>query len=96
VRDTNKDPNSNCEESILQKLLDEIEQDRDRLHLQAHLLKADAKDEWDKIEKKWHHFKGHTHHVGQEARVASKDLLAATQILAEEIKNGYKRIMRSL
>ncbi|MFT4941301.1 MAG: hypothetical protein ACI88A_004369 [Paraglaciecola sp.] len=87
--------NSN-EDSVLQKLMGEIEQDRERLKLQAHLLKADTKDEWDKVEKKWHHFKGHSHHVGQEARVASKDLLAATQILAEEIKVAYKRIMRSL
>ena len=38
-------------DSILEKLLGEIEQDRDRLKLQAHLLKADAKEEWDKIEK---------------------------------------------
>jgi hypothetical protein len=83
-------------DSILEKLLGEIEQDRDRLKLQAHLFKADAKDEWDKIEKKWHHFKGHSNHVSKEAKGASKDLLAATQILAEEIKAGYKRIMRSL
>ena len=96
MSDTDKGVKNSNEDSILQKLLGEIEQDRDRLELQAHLLKADAKDEWDKIEKKWHHFKGHSHHVSQEARVASKDLFAATQILAEEIKAGYKRIMRSL
>lgn len=82
--------------SILDKLFSEIEQDRDRLNLQAHLLKADAKDEWDKVEKKWHQFKGNTQHVGHEAKEASKDLLAATQLLGEEIKAGYKRIIGSL
>jgi hypothetical protein len=96
MSNTASDGKNTGKDSILEKLLGEIEQDRDRLKLQAHLLKADAKDEWDKIEKKWHHFKGHSHHVSNEAKGASKDFLAATQILAEEIKAGYKRIMRSL
>ena len=88
--------NDNTDGSLLHKLLGEIEQDRDRLKLQAHLLKADAKDEWDKIEKKWHHFKGSTQHVGYEATEVSKDLFAATQLLGEEIKAAYKRIIGSL
>jgi hypothetical protein len=82
--------------SMLDKLFAEVEQDRDRLKLQAHLFKADAKDEWDKIEKKWHQFKGNTQHVGHEAKEASKGLLAATQLLGEGIKAGYKRIIGSL
>jgi hypothetical protein len=82
--------------SMLDQLFSEIEQDRDRLKLQAHLFKADATDEWDKIEKKWHQLKGNTQHVGQEAKEVSKDLLAATQLLGEEIKTGYKRIFKSL
>lgn len=81
--------------SMLDKLFAELEQDRDRLKLQAHLFKADAKDEWDKVEKKWHKFKGNSQHVGHEAKLASKDLLAATELLGEEIKAGYKRIMNS-
>ena len=84
------------DESILQKLLGEIEQDRDRLSLHAHLLKADAKDEWDKVEKKWHHFKGNTQHVAHETKHVSTDLFAATQLLGEEIKVGLKRIIKSL
>jgi hypothetical protein len=90
------DGKNTSNDSILEKLFGEIEQDRDRLKLQTHLFKADVKDEWDKIEKKWHHFKGHSNHVSKEAKGVSKDLFAATQILAEEIKAGYKRIMRAL
>lgn len=81
--------------SMLDKLFNELEQDRDRLKLQAHLFKADAKDEWDKVEKKWHQFKGNSQHAGHEAKTASKDLLAATELLGGEIKAAYKRIMGS-
>ena len=90
------DSNTTNKEGILDKMLGEIEQDRDRLKLQAHLFKADAQDEWDKIEKKWHQLKGNTQHVGHETVEVSKDLLAATQLLGEEIKAGYKRIIGSL
>jgi hypothetical protein len=83
-------------DSILNKLLGEIEQERDEMKLQAHLFKADAKDEWDKIEKKWHQLKSNSQHVGLETKQVSKDLYAATQLLGDEIKAGYKRIIRSL
>lgn len=90
------DANTHHKEGILNKLLGEIEQDRDELKLQAHLFKADAKDEWDKIEKKWHQLKSNSQHVGHETKEVSKDLFAATQLLGEEIKAGYKRILGSL
>jgi hypothetical protein len=83
-------------DSLLHKLVGELEQDRDRLMLQAHLFKADAKDEWDKMEKKWHQFKGNTQHVGHESKEASKGIFTATQLLGEEIKASYTRIKKSL
>jgi hypothetical protein len=96
MSDTDKNQQSTTSDNILQKLLGEIQQDRDELKLQAHLFKVEAKDEWDEIEKKWHHFKVSTQHVGHETKEVSKDLLAATQLLGEEINAGLKRIIKSL
>lgn len=83
-------------DNMFDKLLNELQQNRDELKLQAHLFKADTKDEWDALEKKWHHFKGSARHLGYEAKASSKDVLAATQLLGEELKASYKRIFKSL
>lgn len=82
--------------TVLTKLKDEIEQDRDELILKAYLLKADTKDEIEKLEKKWREFKGHSRQVGEEAKKTSEDVLAAASLLGQELKAGYKRIVKSL
>jgi ATP-dependent Clp protease ATP-binding subunit ClpA len=56
--------NETNEKTIFNKLLSELEQKRDELKLQAHFFKKGTKDEWEMLEKKWHHFKGSAHHVG--------------------------------
>lgn len=87
--------NETNEKTIFNKLLSELEQKRDELKLQAHFFKKETKDEWEMLEKKWHHFKGSAHHVGHEGKEASKDIFAATQLLGEELKASYKRIVDS-
>jgi hypothetical protein len=82
--------------TILTNLKDEIEQDRDELILKAYLLKANTKDEIEKLEKQWHQFKGHSQQVVYEAKKASGDIFTATKLLGEELKTGYKRIVKSL
>jgi hypothetical protein len=88
--------NNTIKDSTLNKLIGELEQNRDELKLKAHLFKEETKDEWLALEKKWHHFKGSARHLGYQAKVASGDISAATQLLGEEIKTGYKRIIKSL
>jgi len=90
------DSENDNKDSLLDKVVKEIEQDRDRLKLRLHLMKAEAKEEWEKTEKKWHHLKGNASHVSHEASEASKETYAALQLLGQEIKNGYKRIIKSL
>ncbi|GAA0859316.1 hypothetical protein [Aliiglaciecola litoralis] len=84
------------DKSMFDKLVGDIEQNRDELKLQAHLFKKETKDEWEALEKKWHHFKGSARHASIEAQAASKDVFAATQLLGEELKASYKRIVKSL
>lgn len=81
---------------ILTKLTQDIEQNRDELILKAYLLKADTKDEIEKLEKKWGEFKQHSHQVKHETQKATDDIVAATKLLGEELIEGYKRIVRSL
>lgn len=78
--------------SDLDRLVDELRTQRDELQLRIHLAKADAKDEWAKIEKKWGHLRGRLDVIGAEAKDAGQDVLAAARLVAREIKDGYARV----
>lgn len=78
--------------SDLDRLVGELQTQRDELKLRLHLAKADAKEEWEKLEKKWEHLRGKLTVVGNEAKEAGKDVLAATRLVARELKEGYERI----
>jgi hypothetical protein len=78
----------------LQRLADELRHQRDELKLKLHLAKADAKDEWEVIEKKWEHARGRLAVIGKEAGAASKDVREAARLVLDEIKAGYQRIRK--
>ena len=80
----------------LERLIEEVKPERDEMFVKAHLLKADAKDEWEKVEKNWEHFRSKANLVGKEAKDASGDVAAAAKLLGEELMNSMKRIKRSL
>jgi SMC interacting uncharacterized protein involved in chromosome segregation len=76
----------------LDRMVAELQTQRDELRVRLHLAKAEAKEEWEKLEKKWDHLRGRLEVVGREAKDASKDVLTATRLLAREIKEGYDRV----
>lgn len=76
----------------LDSLLDELKQLRDELKLKMHLAKAEAKDEWDALEKKWGQLKPQLDSVQDEASKASKNVLAALELGVDELREGYRRI----
>lgn len=80
----------------MEKLLADMHRERDELIVQAHLLKAEAKNEWEKVEKDWEHFKAKAEQVGAEAHEASGDVAAAAKLLGEELKQSYVRIKKLL
>lgn len=73
-------------------LLDELKQLRDELRLKVHLGKAEAKEEWEALEKKWDQLKPQLDTVQDEASKASKNVLAALELGVEELREGYRRI----
>ena len=80
----------------LVKLLQDLKHERDELNVQMHLAKAEARDEWRRMEEKWKHFHGKATAVGEVAADSSKDVEAATRILGEELKKGYVRIRKAI
>ena len=80
----------------VEKILEQVKQERDEIVLKAHLLKADAKDEWHKVDKQWEHFMSKAGQVGKEAKGASGDVSAAAKLLGEEVMKSFQRIRKSL
>lgn len=79
-------------EQRLEVLKHDLRQARDELRVQMHLAKADARDEWDKLEGKWEDFERRLDKVEDAAEDAAEDIGDALSSLGEEIKAGYQRI----
>lgn len=74
----------------------EIEQLRDEIKLKAHLGKAEAKDEVEKLEKNWNAFLSKYKPLADEAGKTAENTEAALGTAAEELKAGYERLRKLL
>lgn len=78
--------------SSLENLKASIEQLRDEIVLKAHLGKAEARDELEKLEGQWEHFLADYKPITDEAGKTADNTAAALRLAAEELKAGYKKI----
>lgn len=76
----------------LQKLLQQLETERDELKLKLGLAKLEAREEWGELERKMDSLRGRLKVLGGEAREASGDVADAASALAAEIKEGFQRL----
>ena len=72
-----------------------LKSQRDELALKVHLGKADAKDEWERLEKKFAALTAQMKPVGKVVGETAGDVGSALELAAEEIKKGFERL-RSL
>lgn len=80
----------------LQRLLQQLETERDELRLKLGLAKLEARDEWQEVEKKMESLRGRLRVAGGEAREASGEVASAARSLADEIKEGFARVRKLL
>jgi hypothetical protein len=80
----------------LEKLAESLKQQRDELQLKMHLLNLEAREEWEKAEQNWQHFRSKTEELGRAGAEASKDVGAAVKLLGEELRHAYERVRKSL
>ncbi len=78
----------------LDALKESIEQLRDEIKLKAHLGKAEAVEELEKLEKKWDSFLEQYKPVAEEAGKTAENTGTALGLVADEIKAGYERIRK--
>ena len=80
----------------LKQLAAQLKVERDALHLQAHLLKLELRDEWHETEKKWEQLNQKLQRAGAEGVASGQEIGAAARLLGEELKSAYARINRQL
>ncbi len=78
------------------KALDHLKQQRDELQVQLHLAKADAKDEWARLETQWDEIKPKLEAAREEVGKTAESVGAALGIAIEELKKGYERLRSRL
>lgn len=78
------------------KALEHFKQQRDELQVKLHLAKADAKDEWDRLENQWEEIRPKLEAAGEEAGRTAESVGAALGLAIDELKKGYERLRSRL
>lgn len=69
---------------------------RDELRLQLKLAKADARDDWRRLEDTWQRVEEEIKRIGDHSKEPVKDMGAAARSLIGELKHGYARVKAQL
>ncbi|MBS0151952.1 MAG: hypothetical protein JSR31_13515 [Nitrospira sp.] len=78
------------------KALEHFKQQRDELQVQLHLAKADAKDEWARLESQWDDIKPKLEAAREEVGKTAESVGEALSLAIDELKNGYERLRSRL
>lgn len=76
--------------------LKELRQEADELRVKVHLAKMEASDEWKDLETKLAKLETKAKELGAVTAESAKDIGAATKLLGEEIRDGFKKFARHL
>jgi predicted nucleic acid-binding Zn-ribbon protein len=79
-----------------EKAVRQLEQQRDELRLKMHLGKAEAREEWDKLERQWQHMRARLPGLREALGETKDEVGAALKLTAEEIRRGYERLRKLL
>jgi hypothetical protein len=80
----------------LKETLERLEQERDELRVRLHLGKAEAREEWAKLDARIGELRGRLDRAGDEAGDVMDDVGEAAKLLGEEIRTGFERLRRML
>ena len=82
--------------AILQGELDGLVKSGEELRLQASLLKAEAREEWDRVEQKLRLAQEEVSRVGEHAKVPLHEMESAARKLFAELQSSLERIRQSV
>jgi hypothetical protein len=74
------------------ELIAALKTQRDEIALKMHLAKADAKDEWERLERKFAALTAQLKPVGHVVEETAEEVGSAMALAAEELKKGFGRL----
>jgi len=80
----------------LNKLVEDLKNQRDDPNVRLHLAKADPKDEWVKLETKYEEVKAKMDLIRKEAGKTAESGGAALGLAIDEMKKGYERVRKMM
>jgi hypothetical protein len=81
---------------MLGELIESLKQQRDELALQMHLGKAEAKEEWERVQVKLDQLADDFEPVKDAVGESAEGLLTSLGLVADEIKESFHRIRKAL
>lgn len=81
---------------MLGELIESLKQQRDELALQMHLGKAEAKDEWERVQEKLDKLSDEFEPIKDAVGESAEGLLTSLGLVADEIKESFHRIRKAL
>ena len=76
--------------------LEALKQVRDELRVQAHLGKAEAKEQWERLERRWHELEAKLGAAEKQAKEPLENVRAAARLMLDEIREGYRKIKAAI
>jgi hypothetical protein len=86
----------NKDRSFLKETIASLKQQRDELALQAHLGKAELKEEWDRLQDKWAQLAHEYEPVKDALEDTTEGVVIGLALIAGELKAGFKRMKDAL
>jgi len=78
-----------------EKLINDLQQERDELRVRLNLASKEARDELDRLDERLTDFKRRAHEARGSADDAMGDIEGAAKVLWGEIKDGFERVRQS-
>jgi len=80
----------------LEKLLQQLERQREELRVKISLAKLEAREEWEKLDKKWESIKENAPRLREEFDATAGNVGATLRKAAHELRDGYVRLRKLL
>lgn len=87
---------SSAAETRLEQMVLELRRERDELRVRAHLLGAELREEWQRVEHRWAQIEPKLSRLQVGTRESAHEVGAAVAKLAEEIAAAYRRMRDAL
>lgn len=82
--------------SDIDEFWEKLKGQRDEMQLQAHLARAEFRDEWEELEQKWHKAEQNFDRLQDQAVETTVEMQRSAKVVMEEIASAYERIRQRL